>query len=410
MINQATYFIKGYSGVKYLSPGQVAAFRSLGYTVRLSKCSSAEVQPVPEELFIPLSWEGIRTSNYSFAIDKSTPTNYNTIKRLAGAQDFNNVIFSEQTFESDENKYVVGDAIDYSVSTSTFIGIGLKSNTGTNYTDIDFSMWIAGSTIYIFENGSSIGSKGATNVGEEWSWRIEYIAGTIKFIVNNIVVWTTVTGYVGETLCIKVNERNPGVTVGQHIAMVDGLVPNKYLGGVGDSITFGRAIDSGLIESNYVERTLAKLGNTYFSNPLLANSGDTTVDVIANQLPLVAGTYDATRDKNIYLVMIGINDAITGIPYATTSANIQTIVSGIQSAGHEVALQTILKDYNSDWPVRYLHNTDILNNIFGADYIIDHTQGLLETDPAYREVDKLHLNVIGNDLAAYENALVIAGI
>ncbi len=175
-------------------------------------------------------------------------------------------------------------------------------------------------------------------------------------------------------------------------------MPNKYLGGIGDSITFGRA-QEGLIKSNYVERTLANIGNSYFSNPLLAVSGSVTQQMIDDQLPLVAGTFKA-RDKNVYVIMAGINDLRLSIPLATIQANITTIVGDLQTAGFTVVLQTVLPDFNTAWADRPTLNDWIIANTIGADYIVDHTTSLLETDNSYYELDLLHPNPSGMQLIA----------
>lgn len=375
--------------------------RGIGFKgVRLGgRSNGGGSTPTPTELFIPLSWTGAKVVEYDFSIDSSTPTNYNKINRDGTPQSFNMGIFSNETFTSDEDVYLVGDSISYSAGNQFFVGFGLKSDTGDHYTDIDFCFWVNGASIIIFESGVNKGTVSTLTSGELWSYRLAFLSsGSIEYYINNTLVYTSTTAYSSDTIAVKLLGRNGSNTIGQHVALISGLVPNKYLGGVGDSITFGRA-QEGLIKSNYVERTLANLGNSYFSNPLLAVSGSVTQQMIDDQLPLVAGTFKA-RDKNVYVVMAGINDLRLSIPLATIQANITTIVGDLQTAGFTVVLQTVLPDFNTAWADRPTLNAWIIANTIGADYIVDHTTSLLETDNSYYEVDLLHPNPSGMQLIA----------
>ena len=376
----------------------------------LKVCVSSVPPEPPLELFIPLSWEGDNVIEYDFDIDKDTPSNYNSIGRDTAPQSFDMAIFSKETFSSDDDVYLMGDSIQYSTSNGFFIGYGLKSDIGDNYVDLDFCFWVNGASIIIFESGVNKGTFATLTIGEDWSYRVEYIgSGSVKYYINNILVYTSTTSYSSDTLCVKILGRNPNNALGHHIAFVSGLVPNKYLGGIGDSITFGRA-QEGLIKSNYIERTLANLGNSYFSNPLLAVAGSTTQDMINDQLPLLASTYDALRDKNVLNVMGAINDLRTGVPLATIKANLTTIVTTGQAEGFIVPLNTVLPDFNFDWPNRAPLNAWIIANSIGADYVVDHTTSLLETDMSLYEIDMLHPNPDGMQLIADNLSPIINSI
>ena len=356
--------------------------------------------PTPTSLFIPLSWEGVHFNEYDYAIDGNTASNYNTIGRV-GAQTFDRTIFSQQTFTSDEDVYLVADSLTVLVGNSYFVGVGLKSNTGTNYPDLEYSMFISGTSVIIFESGVNKGTVATLNSGDTWSYRIECLSnGDIKYYINENLVYTATTTFTSDVLCIKLLGRNGGNTLAQHLALVSGLLPNKFLGGIGDSITFGRTVSTKLVGLNYIELTLSNIGNTYFSNPLLAVAGSTTGVMISDQLPMASITYDASRSENVYLLMAGINDLRTAVPLATIQANITTIVSSLQATGFKVVLQTVLKDFNTDWTDRYTLNAWILANSIGADYIVNHTTTLMETDSSYYEVDQLHPNGMGMQLIA----------
>ena len=356
--------------------------------------------PTPTPLFIPLSWEGTHFNEYSYSIDGSTASNYNKITRV-GTQSFDRAIFSQQTFSSNDDVYLVADSLTTQNNNAFFVGLGLKSNTGTDFPDLEFAMFINGTSILIFESGTNIGTVATTTLNDVLSYRMEYLSsGSVKFYINNNLVHTSTTNFSDDTLCIKLLGRNNNNVLGQHLALVSGLVPDKFLGGIGDSITFGRTVTGNATGLNYVELVLSSLSNTYFTNPLLAVSGAVTTDMVSDQLPLAANAYDASRSENVYLVMAGINDLRTSVTLATIQSNITTIVNSLQTTGFKVVLQTVLKDFNTDWADRYTLNTWILNNTVGADYIVDHTTTLMETDSSYYEVDQLHPNALGMELIA----------
>lgn len=384
-----------------------------GYGLSNRSHLGGAVAPTPSlGFFEPLSWTGARVVDYDFNIPSSTKTNYNSISRAStGGTTFNMGIYSVETFSSDEDFYYMGDAIDAFAGASFFIGISLASKTGDHYSDIDYSFFVSSLNVNWFENATNGGLIATLTASQNWSYRFEHISASneIKLYINNVLVKTVVTPYSSDTLNVRILGRNANHLLTQHTAVVKTLTPNKFLGALGDSITFGRAI-SGNAKSNYIERTLANLGNTYFTNPLLALAGDTTADVITMQLPLVASTYDATRTKNIYTLMIGINDLRASVSLATIQANITTIVGDLQTAGFEVVIQTVLPDFNTAWVDRAPLNTWILANSIGAEYVVDYRSTLLETDVSLYEVDKLHPLPTGMQLIADNLWLTINSI
>lgn len=357
--------------------------------------------PPPTGAFISLSWTGSRITEYDFDITSAESCNYNTISRKAGAQTWDNAIFSNETMSSDDNWSISGDNDIASGGVAYMIGFGLKSDTGLNFADIDFALFNNSTNITWYESGVSGGVVATIPIGKLWSWRFEHISSTntVQLYINNVLVKTASTSYSSDTLAVKLDCLTQSIKLSNHIALINTATPNMFLGAIGDSITFGRA-SQGLKSSNYIEQTLIGLGNTYYTNPILALNNYTTSLVLANIMPLVPATYDATRTKNVYSLMIGINDLRASVPAATIIANITTIVTSLQSTGFEVVLHTISRDFTNDWADRYVVNADIISNTMGADYIADHTGQPIETDTAYYEVDLIHYNPAGMQMVA----------
>jgi len=358
--------------------------------------------------FISLSWTGSRVGEYDFAITNTESCNYNTITRKAGAQTFVNNIFSVETMSSDDNWSISGDLIS-ATGNAYMIGFGLKSDTGLDFPDLDFALFVNSLSLVWYESGVSSGTIATLTVGKIWSYRIEHTSGTVKVYIDNALVHTTTTSYSSDTLAVKLNGRNQSLKLTDHLVLINTATPNRFLGAIGDSITFGRA-SQGLKNSNYIEQTLIGIGNTYFTTPFLALNNYTTALVISNLLPLVPPTYDVTRDKNVYSVMIGINDLRASVPLVNIQNNITTIVNSLQSTGFMVVLHTVLRDFTNDWADRYTLNSWIIANSVGADYINDHTGSIIETDSSYYEVDLLHPNPAGMQIIADDLVPIINSI
>tara|TARA_R110000772_G_scaffold219028_1_gene329592 strand:- start:59 stop:1213 length:1155 start_codon:yes stop_codon:yes gene_type:complete len=350
--------------------------------------------------FVLLSWTGAKVSEYDFKVANTTATNYNTILRDGSPQSFDMAIFSDQTVNSDNDFVLSGDTIT-SAGSSFFVGFGLKSDTGVNYTDLDFAFWVSGSNIVWFESGSSGGTKATVTNNVNQSYRLEYFGSSneVKLYINNTLVHTATTAYSSDDLAMKLLGRNTGNTLCNHLALKTVQQPDKILVAFGDSITFGRAI-SDVAGNSYISKALAFTNHNLYANPILANAGDTTADLIADQLPLRTRMYNAGRTANVATVMIGINDLLSAVSLATIKTNITTIVSDLQTTGYEVVLQTVLPEIDTVLPDRILLNDWIIANSIGADYVVDYTGTDLETDAALYEVDKLHPNPTGMEAIA----------
>ena len=163
---------------------------------------------------------------------------------------------------------------------------------------------------------------------------------------------------------------------------------------LGDSITFGRSV-TGAANGSYPFQINAFTGHRHFSNPIIAVSGSETSDLITDQLPLASTYYNGSLTSNVASVMIGINDIRDSVAIATIRANLNTIVSDLQTDGYTVVLHTILRDFGTAWADRITLNNEIIAGDFGQDYTVDHTTSDLETDSGLFEVDQLHPNPAG---------------
>lgn len=360
--------------------------------------------------FEPLTWSGV-TAEYNSYISLATATNYNRINRDTAPQSFNTGIYSDQTISSDSDFYYYGDNIVGATSNGFFAGISLASKTGANYSDIDFSFFVNGTSVSAFKGNVLQGAVDTLVVGQKWRWMFVHraLANEIDLYIDNVIVYTFTTTYASDTLNVRLLGRNPNNVLGEHISLVVDSLPNNFLTSIGDSITYGRAI-SGNAKTNYIEMTLSNLNNSYYSNVNLAQSGNTTTQMVNDQLPYLASTYDATRTNNVLTIMGGINDLRTAEILATIQANLTTLVSDAQTVGFTVVIQTVLKDFNTDWADRYTLNDWIVTNSIGADYVVDYRSTALETDSALFEVDLLHPNADGMKVIADNLWLTINNI
>lgn len=337
-------------------------------------------------LNIPLSFTGANLVNYTSHVPFTSPNVYNNIARGAsGGTSFNMNIFSIETMTGGEDWVIEGDNL-YLPTASYFWGFGLQSNTGINYVDIDFCFFVTTSgVIQWIESGVNTGTV-TTTTNAYWSWRLEYSGTTkeIKLYINGNLVKTKVTTYVAQTLVVKACGRNANQNIANHVNLRKVASSNRILVPIGDSITANDP-NSNFPGRSYVEKMIAFSNHKFFVNPVLAIPGSTTANVIATQLPLAAIHYNASYTSNVFDVMIGINDLRTSVPLATIQANLQTIISYLKNIGplSYVRMHTILRDFSTDWPNRYLLNADILANVYGADQIIDHTTSVLESDSSY---------------------------
>jgi len=374
--------------------------RGVGFRgIRLGSRIASGGTPTPSAgSFVPLSWTGAQTVNYSFAVANTTPYTYNIISRSGGSQSFDRNIFSNETVNSDNDFVFSGDILQ-DANTSFFVGFGLQSDTGISYTNIDFTLWVAGTNVYWFEGGVSSGIVGTVTSGKWLSYRIEYTGstGAIDLFINNVLIHSTTSAYSSDTLVMKIAGRNTSTKICKHLALKTVAQPNRNLAPIGDSITDGTV--AGILGGSYIERALSYTNNRFYANPVYAVFGAQTSTVISTQLPIAVANIDLTKTSNVATVMIGINDIRASVAYATIDANIQTIVTDLQTAGYHVVLQTILRDFGTAWADRVTLNNNIIANTYGADSIVDYTTSDLETDGSMFP-DNLHPNQAGNDAIA----------
>lgn len=348
-----------------------------------------------EGSFVPLSWTGAKVGEYTFAVANTTPYTYNIISRTVGVQSFDMAIFSNEVVNSDDPFVFSGDIIQNGAGTNFFVGFGLKSDTGIGFADLDFAFWANGTNINWFESGSNGGVVATITSSEVFSYRLEYVgtSNSVKLYINNVLAHTATTAYSSDDLAMKLLGRNSATKICKHLALKSITQPNKSLVALGDSITDGTV--AGILGGSYIERSLAYTNNRFYANPVYAVFGATSTVVIADQLPNAVADIDVTKTSNVATVMIGINDIRASVAIATIDANIQTIVTDLQTAGYFVVLQTILRDFGTAWADRLTLNSNIISNTYGADAIVDYTTTILETDNSLFP-DDLHPNTTGN--------------
>lgn len=357
---------------------------------------------------VPVSFEGVNFDEYNYDVPGDAANVYNGLMRSNGAQSFDMNIFSVQTMSSSENWSLSGDN-SYNATASYFWGVGLKSDTGINYTDIDFCFFVStAGAITWFESGSNEGLVATLNVGEKWSWRLEYNGSTkvLELFIDDASVHSVNTGYLTVDLCIKACGRNANHRLVRHLALIKNTTPDKLLLLSGDSISFGRSESTGFPGLHYSYRIIAYSGHTYYIPHVIANPGDETQDLIDDQLPLISKYYDAGKAANDFMFMIGVNDIKSGVPEATIISNMQTINSFAQGIGYFTRQHTILRNFTLTAPeeaIRQSINASILDGTTGADSSIDHTSSPMETDNRFLEGDGLHPNDRGYFQIAIES-------
>jgi GDSL-like Lipase/Acylhydrolase family len=373
--------------------------------------SGGGVTPPTAGLMTPLSWVGINVVEYIYDVPSDAANNLNTFKRDAGPQSFNMNIFSEQSMLGTDDFVVFGDN-DYNASFSQFWGIGVESDTGVNFADIDFCFFIAGSSIIWFESGVNLGTKATLNSGEFWWWRLDYDGSTkdLKLYIDGVLVYTAATGYLAQPLVVKHNGRNANHISSRHIGLIKGSAPTNLMASAGDSLTFGRSI-TGFPGHSHVAKGANYSNNKFLISPVIAIPGSTTQDIINDQVPLFAKLFSPAYTKKVLQLMAGINDWGSGVPLATWQANILTIVAAVQNEGGEVMIHTVLRDFGqADFPNRSIGNDWILNGNSGAEYIVDHTNSVMETNKDYFEGDLIHPNNNGMTQIAFETYNIILSI
>jgi acyl-CoA thioesterase I len=112
----------------------------------------------------------------------------------------------------------------------------------------------------------------------------------------------------------------------------------------GDSLTAGHGAEPGHAYPDYLQQLLTARGYHYH----VINkgiSGDTTKDGVARLKDVIAA------HPSIAVVEFGGNDGLRGLPITLTRANLDQIVSTLQSAGIKVVLAgiTLPPDYGQDY-------------------------------------------------------------
>lgn len=111
----------------------------------------------------------------------------------------------------------------------------------------------------------------------------------------------------------------------------------------GDSLTVG--FPSSLTDP-YPSKVGQRLGLSPSFITNLGVDGAKTSDVIATHVALADAAYNAALGTNWYILLIGVNDFLNGVPIATTQANIQTIIAGRQAKGFTtLVLSNTPQDY-----------------------------------------------------------------
>ena len=135
----------------------------------------------------------------------------------------------------------------------------------------------------------------------------------------------------------------------------------------------------------------------------------------AREVPVKAKTPDRrrldrldqaiARKPAIVIVELGANDGLRGLPVATTRANLEQIIAGLQKAGARIVLagMTLPPNYGPD----YIRSFQRIYPELAAKHKLALIPFLLEGvvgDTRYMQRDGLHANVEGNRRVA-ENAM-----
>lgn len=391
-----------------------------GYSFnKIFKTLDSDSAPTPASgSFVPLSWSG-DTSKFESGIDFTIPNTFNSIRRKTGT----GTSFTDVTLESDQ---VIAQGTSFTFSCDLFAGsntdvwysIGQEGlhTSGISFGDLEFALRLdfpgSGSFINVewWESGTKVSTIGTFNINTKISVVLGYDGANN---VNAKVVYdtgqhtySTTTSYTTENLAIYFLARDVNAEVGDHIALKTITQPNRLLLAFGDSITFGGADVGGYSSidgSSYVAKTVAYTNHRHFACPVLADPGDVSSQVISNQVPLASNFYNASYDSNVAILMVGINDLKLPSPptAATINANLDSIVSSLQTDGFTVVILTVIRDHSAaDYADRAVVNSHIIAGNTGADYVCDLTGTTLETDTALFEADLLHPNPAGMTVIA----------
>lgn len=387
-----------------------------GYSFnKIFKTLDSDSTPTPASgSFLPLSWSG-DTSKFESGIDFTIPNTFNSIKRTNSGTTFVDVTLeSDQTIAQGTAFTLSGDI--YTGGTDAWYSIGQEGlhTSGISFGDLEFALRLdfpsSGSVINVewWESGTKITTIGTIPLNSLASWVIEYDgANNINVTVDNGVsplTYSTTSSYTTENLAVYLLARDTGSNVTDHLALKTVSQPNRLMLSLGDSITFGGAAVGGYSSidgSSYVAKTVAYTNHRHFACPILAVSGKTSAQVLSEQASIASDYYNVSFDSNLATVMCGINDLRIARSAALINADLDSIVSSLQTDGFTVVILTVIRDHSTaDYADRAVVNSHIIAGNTGADYVCDLTGTTLETDTALFEADLLHPNPAGMTVIA----------
>jgi len=162
----------------------------------------------------------------------------------------------------------------------------------------------------------------------------------------------------------------------------------------GDSLTAGFGADPGASYPDFLQKELD--GNGYRYRVVNAGiSGETTTDALARLSSVIA------LKPAVVIVEFGGNDGLRGLPVATTRANLDQIIAGLQQAGTTVLLagMTLPPNYGPD----YISAFQRIYKDLAAKYKVAEIPFLLAGvagTTRYMQPDGLHPTSEGNRLVA----------
>lgn len=376
---------------------------------RLYKSLSSGGTPTPSAgSYVPLSWGG-NTSRFTSGIALTTPNTGNSITRDSGTTFVDVTLESDQTISQGTAFTLSGDLIPGNTDAWYSVGQEGLHHSGITFSDLEYALRCDNATTTAtwswWESGSST-ALGTTTGGQLNSWVIEYDgANGFSININNgEITHTATSSYTTENLAIYLLGRDSTGSLGNHIALKTVAQPNRIMLGLGDSITFGGAAVGGYSSadgSHYLFKTAAYTNHRHFANPILAVSGKTSAQVLSEQVPRASDYYNATYDSNVAVVMAGINDLRIARSAALITADLDSIVSSLQTDGFTVVICTVIRDHSTtDYADRATVNSHITGGSTGADYVCDLTGTDLETNTALFESDLLHPNPDGMTVIA----------
>ena len=164
------------------------------YTVELSAPSGQiqEIQIKTANIIIPITSNFTNVSNgisvgNGVVQTNSTATGWNK-QAVFGSIPANTNGELSFTFE--------GNGLNGSSTNTGMIGLGIDPNSNTNYNTIDHAIYVSGTNLYVYENGSYKGNFG--NVSANDSFKIERQSNIIRYYKNSELFYTSTIQSTGE--------------------------------------------------------------------------------------------------------------------------------------------------------------------------------------------------------------------